>query len=118
MATVNIGDRQVELDDEGHLVRPEDWREDVAREIAVRAGLDGLTEDHWRVIRFVRGQYLDGERPPSCRVVSRRCGITPRQLYRLFPARRPLQLVATVAGVPEPHEYIGGCGVNWWSPWR
>ncbi len=117
MAVTSIAGRAIELDDDGCLLRAEDWREDVASGIAARAGIDQLTEEHWRVIRFIRQRYLNGERPPTCRVLSRQTGIPPRQMFRLFPDR-PMHVAARIAGVPEPHEYIGGCGVNWWSRWR
>ena len=118
MATVDIDGTPVELDEDGHLVNTGDWNVNIARELARRASISQLTDDHWRVIRFLRRLYLAGERPPTCRVIGSQCGVTPRQMFRLFPGRRPLQIAATVAGVPEPHEYIGGCGINWWSPWR
>ena len=116
MTIVTMNGRNVELDEDGHLLRPQDWHEDVAAELARRAGIDTLTADHWRVMTFLREVYLAGERPPTCRVISKKCGVTPQQMFRLFPGRRPLQVAANVAGVPEPHDYIGGCGVNWWSP--
>src|SRR5512135_1735180 len=116
MAVTTIAGKAIEVDDDGCLIRASDWDEVVASEIAAGAGIGELTEEHWRVIRFVRQRYLSGEHPPTCRVVSRDTGLTPRRLFRLFP-KQPVHLAAKIAGVPEPHDYIGGCGVNWWSRW-
>lgn len=117
MTATTLAGTIVELDEDGHFLRPEQWREDMAGEIAAGAGIMPLTEEHWRVVRFMRGLYLDGKRPPSCRMTCKQCGISGRQLFRLFP-RRPVTLAAKVAGVPAPHTYIGGCGVNALSRWR
>jgi tRNA 2-thiouridine synthesizing protein E len=116
MSVENVAGTSVELDDDGCLLHAEDWNDAVAADLAAREGIT-LTADHWRVLRYVRRRYLDGERPPTMRVVSRACGISTRDMFRLFP-QRPLHVAAKAAGVPEPHDYIGGCGSNWWSRWR
>ena len=45
-----------ETDAEGYLVDPSEWTESIARELARREGIT-LTDDHWRVIRFMRDYY-------------------------------------------------------------
>ncbi len=116
--TTTLAGTKVALDGDGHLARPEDWREDMAVELAARAGIQDLTDAHWHVISFVRRCYLDGESPPSCRTISNQCGIPGKELFRLFPRRRPVTLAANIAGVPAPRTYFGGCGVNALSRWK
>ncbi len=117
MGAETMAGRTIELDEDGCLMRAADWDEQIAAEIAARAGIAPLTEAHWRVIQYMRQRYLNGEHPPTCRVVSQQTGLSPREIFRLFP-HQPIHLSAKIAGVPEPHDYIGGCGVNWWSRWR
>ena len=46
------------LDEEGYLVDPDAWTEEVARMLAAREGIE-LTGEHWDVIRFMRAFYED-----------------------------------------------------------
>lgn len=107
----------VDVNGDGFFTKPEEWTEDMAPEIAACEGVDHLTEDHLQVIKFMRSRYLNKEHPPTGRVVSKHCGVSVRQLYSLFP-RRPIKIAAKIAGVPEPHAYLGGCGINWKSAWK
>ena len=52
------------LDEEGFLLEPDDWSEEVALVLARKTGLEELTDKHWLVIRFLRGFYLDQGRAP------------------------------------------------------
>ncbi len=112
MGTMTFTGVAVDVTTEGFFTRPEEWTEEMAPEVAFSAGIDHLTADHWRVIKYMRSRFLDGERPPNLRMISRSCDVSIRQLYGMFP-RRPVKLAAKVAGVPEPRAYLGGCGVNW-----
>ena len=105
----------VDVSDEGFFTRPEAWTEGMASEIAAREGIDQLTEEQWQIVRFVRERYLNKERPPTSRMLSKRYDISVRQLYRMFP-KSPVKLSAKIGGVPEPRSYLGGCVVNWGPP--
>ena len=41
-------------DAEGYLVDPSEWTEGFAKEVARREGIT-LVDEHWKVIRFMRG---------------------------------------------------------------
>lgn len=116
MASLILAGRTIEVDEDGCLTHADQWDENVAVDLATREGIR-MTEDHWRIVRYVRQRFMDGDRPPTCRRVSARLGIPMRQLFGLFP-RRPIHLAARIGGAPEPRNYIGGCGINWWSRWR
>src|SRR5665213_2034615 len=94
----------VDVSDEGFFTRPEAWTESMASEIAAREGIDQLTEEHRQVVTFVRECYLNKERPPSSRMLSKSLDISVRQLYRMFP-KNPIKLAAKIGGVPEPVSY-------------
>lgn len=48
-----VGDRRVQVDEQGFLTDPEAWSEDVAAEFARLQNIE-LTQAHWDVIRFMR----------------------------------------------------------------
>ena len=46
------------LDNDGFLNEMTSWNREMAHELARRNDLGPLTEDHWRIIDFVRKYYL------------------------------------------------------------
>ena len=50
MATITLAATDVELNEEGFFVHPEQWTDDMAPELARREGIDALTDAHWQVI--------------------------------------------------------------------
>lgn len=53
---IAIADRRVETDAEGYLTNPDDWNESVAEQLATGEGVH-LTDEHWRVLKFMRDYY-------------------------------------------------------------
>ena len=53
MPTKTYAGKEVEVNDEGFLVNPADWTEEMAPELAKEVGIDDLTEMHWKVIKFM-----------------------------------------------------------------
>ena len=45
------------VDEEGFLLDPEMWSRDFAQTLAAEEVAGGLTEDHWKVIDFLRDYY-------------------------------------------------------------
>ena len=46
------------LDNDGFLSEMSNWTREMALELAKRNDLGPLTENHWKIIEFVRGYYL------------------------------------------------------------
>lgn len=90
----------VELDEDGFLMRPEDWSCEVAEYFAKLEGIE-LTGDHWKVINFLRDYYLKFGSVPMVRAISKATGFSARELYRLFPSG-PLKQAARIGGLPKP----------------
>ena len=101
MATATYDGVEVEVNDEGFFTDPSAWREEMAPIIAKEMGIDELTPDHWRVIRFVRERYLETGGGPTVRVLGKTSGVTVKELYRLFP-KGPAKEAAKIAGIPKP----------------
>lgn len=105
METVLIGTATIELNDEGFFVDPEQWSEDMVPELAHRAGIDELTDDHWKIIRFMRAEYLAKGTGPTVRVLGKTSGVSIKELYELFP-KGPAKTAAKIAGIPKPRGCI------------
>lgn len=74
-----------ELDDEGYLVDAQKWTKEVAEILAREEMPNGLSEDHWRVITFLRDYFLEYKSVPPIRMLARRTGLSLRDLKELFP---------------------------------
>jgi tRNA 2-thiouridine synthesizing protein E len=94
--------RSVALNEEGFLEDPSLWNEDLALALAKsEEGLEGLTEDHWTVIRFIRGHFEEKQGAPMVRAVCKGTGLRLQQIYDLFPSG-PAKGACKLAGLPKP----------------
>lgn len=88
-------------DADGFLTDISEWSREVARELAIRNDLGPLTDDHWKVIEFVRAYYLAHGEGPAVVKIGKATGLSPRRICSLFPcgvARGAYRL----AGLPRP----------------
>ncbi len=95
----------VKVSDEGFFDDPEQWREEMAPQIAQEAGIETLTPEHWQVVKFMRHEYTDKGTGPSVRALSKTSGVSIKELYQLFP-KGPAKLAAKIAGIPKPRGCI------------
>ena len=100
MQTETIAGVELQFDDDGFLVDPSTWTEEVAKELATQLGIT-LTEDHWAAVKFAREDWADSGQSPTVRRVSTMAGIPTKQLYELFP-KKPAKKLAFIAGTPKP----------------
>jgi tRNA 2-thiouridine synthesizing protein E len=105
MSTSTIANVDVELNDEGFFVDPDQWTEDMVPDLARREGIEPVTDTHWQVIRFMRAEYLAKGTGPTVRVLGKTSGVTIKELYQLFP-KGPAKLAAKIAGIPKPRGCI------------
>ncbi len=105
MSTMTIAATDVELDDEGFFVHPEQWTESMAPELARREGIETLSDAHWTVLRFMRDEYAAKGTGPTVRVLGKASGVSVKELYQLFP-KGPAKVAAKIAGIPKPHGCI------------
>ncbi len=82
-----ISDKNYELDHQGFLVDHEQWDEGFALQMADKAGIQKeLTQDHWKVIYFIRDSF---KKTGKCPLVYQACrvnGLSLGNLKKLFPA--------------------------------
>jgi tRNA 2-thiouridine synthesizing protein E len=105
MSTFTIAMTDVDLNEEGFFIHPEQWTEAMAPDLARREGIDELTDAHWKVIRFMRAEYLAKGTGPTVRVLGKSSGVSIKELYELFP-KGPAKLAAKIAGIPKPRGCI------------
>ena len=105
MPTSTIADTAIELNDEGFFTAPEQWNESMVPELSKREGIEQLTDDHWKVIRFMRSEYLTKGSGPSVRMLGKTSGVSIKELYQLFP-KGPAKVAARIAGIPKPRGCI------------
>ena len=55
-------------DIEGYIVNPEDWNQDLARQLAAEENLE-LSEDYWLILEFMREYWLEHRVTPDVRHV-------------------------------------------------
>ena len=105
MPTKTIAGVAVDVNDEGFFTQADQWTEAMAPELAVAEGIDDLTEDHWRVIKFMRTEYFEKGTGPTVRVLGKTSGVSIKELYQLFP-KGPAKIAARIAGIPKPRGCI------------
>ena len=101
MATQDILGNTVQIDDEGFMTEPSEWSEEIGGFLAKQIGIDELTDDHWKVINFLRSDFADQGETATLRRVSTIGGVPTKQLYQLFP-KKPAKKMAYVSGLPKP----------------
>jgi dissimilatory sulfite reductase related protein len=105
MTTETVAPASADTDKEGFFVHPDQWNEAMVPELARRDGIDPLTEQHWKVIRFMRQEYLEKGTGPSVRALGKSSGVSIKELYQLFP-KGPAKVAARIAGIPKPRGCI------------
>ncbi len=58
MPTLEINGRVYAVDEDGFLDDPTIWNEEIARDFAATEAVAALSEDHWKVIHYIRNYYL------------------------------------------------------------
>ena len=86
MSTVVFGGTVYELDDYGFLDPPDQWTEEFARGMAKMVGvIDGLTERHWQIVRYLRSKFLDEKTVPVVVLACADNHMRLSELRSLFP---------------------------------
>jgi tRNA 2-thiouridine synthesizing protein E len=101
MPVTELNGHQVHVDEEGFLTDYDEWDEDLAKVLAAQIGID-LTDEHWKVIRFLREDFRTQGETATARRVQVVGGVPVKEQFALFP-KKPAKKMAYVAGLPKPH---------------
>lgn len=99
MATIDSGSKKYKVDRHGFLLDPADWDEEFAELMAPKVRIKGgLTEEHWKIIHFVRNQFAQMKVCPLIYAAARNNGFGLGRLRELFPTGY-LRGVCKLAGI-------------------
>ena len=101
MSDLVVGSQTLELDEDGFLTEPTLWNEEVAKALALTEGISELTEEHWKVINYLREYFDDNNVAPMVRKVVKDTGYNLNKIYELFPSG-PAKGACKIAGLPKP----------------
>jgi len=103
---ITVGGKELETTENGYLVNPDEWNEEVAKVIAETENLN-LGERHWDVINYLRDEYLNNKgNQPNTRTMVKDLGklwnekIDSKTIFDLFPGN-PSKQAGRIAGIPE-----------------
>ena len=101
MPTFTKGEVNIEVDEDGFMQEPEKWNETVAAALGTTEGVDDLTDEHWKVVNYLRDYYLQFGVAPMIRKLCKETGFDLKKIYVLFPSG-PAKGACKVAGLPKP----------------
>jgi TusE/DsrC/DsvC family sulfur relay protein len=101
MPTYQCEGKVYDVDEDGFLQDPDLWNDEVAKDFMSTEGITELTEDHWKVIHYIRNYYLQFGIAPMVRKVCKQTGFTLKEIYNLFPSG-PAKGACKLAGLPKP----------------
>lgn len=101
MGTCKLGGVDVEIDEDGFIQDPGCWSEAVALDLAKTEGVEAMSEDHWKLVNYLRDYYQKFGMAPMVRKVIKETGFDQKRIYELFPSG-PAKGACKVAGLPKP----------------
>ena len=102
--SIVINGVEKEVDDYGYLLEP-DFSDEAVQAFAAAEGLE-LTDQHLKVINYLREQYREEGATPNFRAMLKgmaeiRPEVDSKYLYDLFPYG-PAKQACKIAGLPKP----------------
>ncbi len=104
----------LDRDEEGYLVDPDDWSHEIAIELAQEENIE-LSDAYWPILEFVRAYWDENKIVPDIRHVDNHIaqdmGVTKKQakqyLFELFPYGYVKQ-TCKIAGMRRPRAWSTG----------
>lgn len=97
----SIAGREIVFDAEGFFNDFQDWSEEAFEVLAEESGISPITEQHRKVVRFLREFYSYNGRSPLNHQLKGGTGLSALELQRLFPEGIKLG-ARRLAGLPNP----------------
>jgi tRNA 2-thiouridine synthesizing protein E len=102
MAIINLAGKAYEVDEDGFLQELDKWHSDFASAYAKEEGIEGnLTDEHWKVINYLRDYYAKFGIAPMIRKLCKETGFDLKKIYELFPSG-PAKGACKLAGLSKP----------------
>jgi TusE/DsrC/DsvC family sulfur relay protein len=101
MPIFELGEVKIQVDEDGFMEEPEAWNEAVAKALATTEGVTELTENHWKVVNYLRDYYAKFGIAPMIRKLCKESGFSLKEIYEMFPSG-PAKGACKVAGLAKP----------------
>lgn len=112
MGILKFGNRTYTVDTEEFLSDYNEWDENFARGMAPKAGIiSGLSEDHWKIIYFIRDMFKKTGKCPLVYETCRMNRLHLEELKKLFPAGY-LRGACKLTGITYKEGYLDQSGLE------
>ena len=102
MSQIEIEGKTYEVDEDGFLQELDKWNREFAQGYAAAEGIEGeLTEEHWKLIEYIRDYYTQFGIAPMIRKICKDFGWNLKKIYELFPSG-PAKGACKLAGLSKP----------------
>jgi len=103
-----VNGKTIQLSEAGWLENLDEWSEELAVEISKNEKIDGLTEEHWDIIKEARTYFQDNgtvcEPRSFSKIMKKKYGkdrSDQKYIYSLFPTGL-IKCANKIAGLPRP----------------
>jgi len=94
-------DSDSSLDEDGFLREVSEWNRSMAEVLAEKNDIGPLTEEHWRIIEFVKDYYANYGTGPAVVKIGKKTGLSTDEICTLFPCG-VVRGAYRLAGLPRP----------------
>lgn len=101
MPKLEFEGKQFDIDEGGFLQDFDSWNNNLAFFIAKSQSIKQLTEEHWKVINYIRDYYKEFGIAPMVRKLCKDTGFDLKHMYKLF-SSGPANGACKIAGLPKP----------------
>ncbi len=101
MSIFTHGSVAIDVDEDGFMQEPDKWNEEIAKALATTEGVNELTEEHWKLVNYLRNYFLQFGVAPMIRKLCKETGFDLKKVYALFPSG-PAKGACKVAGLAKP----------------
>ncbi|WP_320172592.1 TusE/DsrC/DsvC family sulfur relay protein [Maridesulfovibrio sp.] len=101
MALVEYQGKSFDVDEDGFLLKFEDWCPEWVDFVKESEGIKDLNDEHQKVIDFLQDYYKKNGIAPMVRILSKVTGYKLKHIYELFPSG-PGKGACKMAGLPKP----------------
>jgi len=98
---MEVGDKEISLDNDGFMLDPQKWDDEVACTIATDEGIEEMSDEHWAIVNFIRDYWKKHDLAPPVRMICQELGMGVRQIYKLFTSGLA-RGACRIAGLPKP----------------
>ena len=101
MAFIEYKGKKFEVDEDGFLLKYEDWNQEWVEYVKDGEGISEMSEEHNKTLEFLRDYYEKNGIAPMVRILSKVTGFKLKHIYELFPSG-PGKGACKMAGLPKP----------------